>query len=252
MSPERARGHTSKRDGDERCKSDDSEQVEEIKTHHNGSDYRSIRSNEECNCEGVYTAPTPISIAHPTPEQYSPANESEEPKTILEPLSEPCRVENTDEDSERKADGSILIDEDAPTPPASPKHAQHAPEAVSTGLERIELAAFPRPKDVPLKDAPTPPSSPAAIASKDALNHTNNGKQGEQGSSVPATSKHSFFAQLYEKELKKGKIGTVHASARGSCGADDSSSRNETVKSSDWECQKCGKINYKNASACDR
>lgn len=53
-----------------------------------------------------------------------------------------------------------------------------------------------------------------------------------------------------------GAVGTVHAT--GKVGGDGGGSGGGggggggPIQSSDWECLKCGKSNYKNASACDR
>lgn len=62
----------------------------------------------------------------------------------------------------------------------------------------------------------------------------------------PAAGRNSFFAQLHAMERKKGTVGTMHATGGGGGGAA------EPIQSTDWECLKCGKSNYKKASACDR
>lgn len=101
------------------------------------------------------------------------------------------------------------------------------------------------------EDAPTPPPSPGA----------GGGGGGGAGGAVPqqsaaaevpvdaAVGKNSFFAQLHAMERKKGTIGTMHATGGGGGGVNGSAG---PIQSSDWECLKCGKSNYKNASACDR
>lgn len=91
------------------------------------------------------------------------------------------------------------------------------------------------------EDAPTPPASPGVASKKAEL------------SVASAPSKTSFFEQLRAMEGRKGSVGTMHATGNSaSVGVSGASGGGGVIQSSDWECLKCGKSNYKNASACDR
>lgn len=133
------------------------------------------------------------------------------------------------------ASPAATVDEDAPTPPGSPaaavatKPSAEGPLAVngSGGVDDDEACVD--------EDAPTPPASPHKTAAE-----------------VPAAGKNSFFAQLHASERKKGTVGTIHATGNHSGGGGGAGGGGGGIQSSDWECLKCGKSNYKNASACDR
>lgn len=142
--------------------------------------------------------------------------------------------------TERAAEGpsSAVVNEDAPTPPGSleprkdtqthgvPSTATAGPANVGTGVNEPCVD----------EDAPTPPASPS---------------RPHAAVKVPistAVGKNSFFAQLHAMERKKGTVGTMHATG----GGGGSGGGGGPIQSSDWECLKCGKSNYKNASACDR
>lgn len=127
---------------------------------------------------------------------------------------------------------NIPVDEDAPTPPASAKQTTTV-SMTTTALD---------------EDALTPPGSPTRTA---ALNTPAYVHQPDSEVVPAGVGKGSFFAQLRAMEQRKGSLGTIHATGgRGAGGA--TAGAVEGIKSNDWECQKCGKSNYKNASACDR
>ncbi|CAB1102920.1 unnamed protein product [Ectocarpus sp. CCAP 1310/34] len=127
-----------------------------------------------------------------------------------------------------------IVDEHAPTPPGSPPAASatnpstEGPLAVNGGGGADDTEACVD------EDAPTPPASPHKTAVE-----------------APAAGKNSFFAQLQASERKKGTVGTIHATGNHGGGGGEGGA-GAGIQSSDWECLKCGKSNYKNASACDR
>ena len=55
-----------------------------------------------------------------------------------------------------------------------------------------------------------------------------------------------FFAQLHASEGSKAPVGTVHAIGK----QDDSESEDES--SGNWECHKCGTVNFRHTSECHK
>lgn len=138
-----------------------------------------------------------------------------------------------------EAPSSAVVDEDAPTPPGNPEPRKDIqidglPSAATAGPAKGGTDDKEPCVD---EDAPTPPASPSRT---------------HPAAEVPvstAVGKNSFFAQLHAMERKKGTVGTMHATGGSGGGG---SGGGGPIQSSDWECLKCGKSNYKNASACDR
>lgn len=89
------------------------------------------------------------------------------------------------------------------------------------------------------EDAPTPPASPGGRIEEAEL------------SVASVTDRTSFFAKLRALEGEKGMLGTVHTTGVQSGGGGEGGG-SETIKSNDWECLKCGKSNFKNATSCYR
>ncbi len=153
---------------------------------------------------------------------------------------------------EERPSSAAVVDEDAPTPPGSPGSQNHtadtaAEHGTADGLPSTAAAVAAAANSgedvagvddgVVDEDAPTPPASP--VKRRAAV---------EEVSVDTAAGKNSFFAQLHAMERKKGPIGTMHATG----GAGGGGGGTEPIQSTDWECQKCGKMNYKKASACDK
>lgn len=158
------------------------------------------------------------------------SSESEETETLARERKEWKSVSRGQElkDSER-GDSSAVLGEDVQTPPpadsaASPRDTGSRGEDEGATLD---------------EDAPTPPVSPGVQLQEAEL------------SVASVTDKSSFFAKLRALEGKKGTVGTVHATGVPSGGGGKGGGTG-TIKPSDWECLKCGKSNYKNATSCDR
>mmetsp|Transcript_43327 Transcript_43327/g.74823 ORF Transcript_43327/g.74823 Transcript_43327/m.74823 type:complete len:229 (+) Transcript_43327:70-756(+) len=71
-------------------------------------------------------------------------------------------------------------------------------------------------------------------------------------SSIAASKKKDFFARLAEEEADKGTIGTVHATGKAREEALASKQASQKPNNNDWECHKCGRINYRLNTACDK
>ncbi|CAM9544884.1 unnamed protein product [Ascophyllum nodosum] len=146
------------------------------------------------------------------------------PRSKEEPIGTSGREETKDNGG---CELSVL-GEGVPVPPAAD------PAAKPHGCDsRIEQGAV----DLD-EDAPTPPASPGVRPQEAEI------------SAASAADRSSFFAKLHALEGKKGTVGTVHAS--GVRGGGAGGGAEPLIKSNDWECLKCGKSNYKNASSCGR
>lgn len=174
----------------------------------------------------------------------APAAASIAPESAASPTREGGRGE------EDRSGDDAAVDEDAPTPPASPERTSNeASAAITEGSgSQTRIRGISAADSLLDEDAPTPPPSPSKNSpADDPASERSETKQSEASTGALSTSKDNFFARLLDVERKKGRVGTVHASGPSATGSEV-----DAPKSSDWECLKCGKSNYKNASSCDR